>query len=154
MIPILFSWKKWISLFVLSVFLFIQVIPQNAEVCLETQSGKASFYALSLNGKRTASGEKFNSKEYTCAHRSLPFGTYIKVTNLDNCKTVVVKVNDRGPFVRGRIIDLSYIAAKELQMIGNGTAKVSIEVLGATKEEADQNQALSENIAVKYSFED
>lgn len=154
MIPILFSWKKWISLFVLSLFLFIQAIPQNTELCLETQSGKASFYSPSFNGRRTASGEKFNSKEYTCAHRSLPFGTYIKVTNLDNCKTVVVKVNDRGPFVRGRIIDLSYIAAKELQMIGSGTAKVSIEVLGATKEEADQNQALSDNLALKYSFED
>lgn len=138
----------------LSLFLFIQAIPQNSEISLETQSGKASFYALSFQGKRTASGEKYNKKEYTCAHRNLPFGTFIKVTNLKNCKTVVVKVNDRGPFVRGRIIDLSYIAAKELEMVGNGTAHVSIEVLGTTKEDADQNQGDNCDLALKYSFED
>ncbi|MCK4755525.1 septal ring lytic transglycosylase RlpA family protein [candidate division WOR-3 bacterium] len=91
------------------------------------QSGKASYYGDKFHGKKTASGEVFNKWDYTCAHKKLPFGTKLKVTNLKNKKSVIVKVNDRGPFVKGRIIDLSYAAAKKIDMIKDGVIKVKIE---------------------------
>ena len=89
----------------------------------------ASFYADKFNGRRTASGEIFDTNGYTAAHKTLPFGTVLKVTNLDNGKSVNVRVNDRGPFVQGREIDVSKAAAIELDMVGNGTAKVSLEIV-------------------------
>jgi rare lipoprotein A len=89
---------------------------------LHAESGVASFYG----GGRTASGEVSGPKEFTAAHRSLPFGTLVLVTNTRNGKTVVVRINDRGPFGRARIIDLSRAAARELGMIDSGTAAVSI----------------------------
>jgi rare lipoprotein A len=92
------------------------------------QTGMASFYAKRATGSRTASGERLHHDSMTCAHRTHPFGTLLKVTNLDNNKQVVVRVNDRGPFVRGRIIDLSWGAANEIGMIGKGIAKVNVEL--------------------------
>jgi rare lipoprotein A len=89
--------------------------------------GKASYYGEDFHGKKTASGEVFNMWDYTCAHKTLPFNTKLKVTNLKNKKTVIVRVNDRGPFVRGRIIDLSFAAAKKIGMIKDGIIKVKIE---------------------------
>ncbi len=89
----------------------------------------ASFYADKFNGRRTASGEIFDTNGYTAAHKTLPFGTVLKVTNLDNGKSVKVRVNDRGPFVQGREIDVSKAAAMELDMVGTGTAKVSLEIV-------------------------
>ena len=89
----------------------------------------ASFYADKFNGRRTASGEIFDTNGYTAAHKTLPFGTVLRVTNLDNGKSVNVRVNDRGPFVQGREIDVSKAAALELDMGGNGTAKVSLEIV-------------------------
>lgn len=94
-----------------------------------SEIGYASFYADSFVGKMTASGEIYDANQLTAAHRSLPFGTKLKVTNLDNQLSVVVRVNDRGPFVSGRIIDLSSRAAKELDIIKNGVARVKIEVI-------------------------
>lgn len=91
-----------------------------------TETGMASYYAESYNGKKTANGEIYNSSDYTAAHKKLPFGTKIKVTNLSNGKTVKVRVNDRGPFVAGRIIDLTKKAAKKLDMVNAGVAKVKI----------------------------
>jgi rare lipoprotein A len=91
------------------------------------QHGKASYYAEQFHGRKTASGETFNMNALTAAHKSYTFGTYLRVTNLSNGRSVIVKVNDRGPFVRGRIIDLSKKAAKELQMLRTGTANVRIE---------------------------
>jgi rare lipoprotein A len=91
--------------------------------------GLASYYGAEFHGKKTASGEIFNQWDYTCAHRKLPFGTRIKVTNVKNKKSVVVRVNDRGPWVRGRLIDLSYAAAKSIDIIGAGVARVKIEIL-------------------------
>jgi rare lipoprotein A len=91
------------------------------------QTGKASFYAKKFEGKRTASGEKFSNKKMTAAHKTLPFGTKVKVTNLRNNKTVVVTINDRLPKRSKRIIDLSQAAAKELDFIRSGTTKVTIE---------------------------
>jgi rare lipoprotein A len=89
----------------------------------------ASYYGRKFHGKRTASGEIFNMFDYTAAHKTLPFGTLVKVTNLKNHRAVVVRINDRGPFVKGRDLDLSYAAAKALGMIIDGTAKVKVEIL-------------------------
>ena len=91
------------------------------------QSGKASFYAKRFAGQRTASGEPLHPDSLTCAHRSYPFGTKLKVYNPANGRSVVVRVTDRGPFVRGRIIDLSWRAAKELDIISKGVAMVTVQ---------------------------
>jgi rare lipoprotein A len=95
----------------------------------QTQSGKASYYAKNFNGRRTASGERLHRDSLTCAHRNYPFGTMLRVTNMLNGRQVVVRVNDRGPFHKGRIIDLSWAAAKELGMIAQGIAPVTVERL-------------------------
>jgi len=92
--------------------------------------GMASFYGYDGSGNKTASGERFNPEKMTAAHRSLPFGTKVRVTNVNNGRSVVVRINDRGPFIGGRIIDLSHGAARVIQMIGRGVAPVKIEVLG------------------------
>jgi rare lipoprotein A len=91
--------------------------------------GIASYYADEFNGRRTASGETYDMHDLTAAHRTLPFNTRVRVTNLANNRSVVVRINDRGPFVGDRIIDLSLRAAQELSMIGPGTARVSLEIL-------------------------
>ena len=93
------------------------------------QSGKASFYAKRATGSRTANGERLHHDSMTCAHRSYPFGTLLKVTNVLNGSQVVVRVNDRGPFRRGRIIDLSWGAAKAIGMISHGVVPVTVELL-------------------------
>lgn len=99
-------------------------------VCFaQKQHGKASFYSKRATGARTASGQKIHHDSLTCAHRYYPFGTHLKVTNLSNDKSVVVKVIDRGPFGRGRIIDLSWAAAKEIDMISQGVASVKVELI-------------------------
>ena len=89
--------------------------------------GKASYYANMLHGRKTANGEHFNRKNYTAAHRSLPFGTMVRVTNLENGRKVVVTVNDRGPYMRSRIIDISPAAAKKIGLVGQGIGHVRIE---------------------------
>lgn len=91
-----------------------------------SETGLASFYSENYNGKKTANGEIYHSSELTAAHKKLPFGTQVKVTNLSNGKTVKVRVNDRGPFISGRIIDLTRAAAKKIDMIGAGVVKVKI----------------------------
>jgi rare lipoprotein A len=89
-------------------------------------NGLASFYR---HGTRTASGERFNPNELTAAHPTLPFGTRVRVTNVTTGKSVTVRVNDRGPFVRGRVIDVSHSAAESLGMVGRGVAKVKLDVV-------------------------
>ena len=111
--------KILITILTLSSFTFLQA---------QTQKGKASFYSKRATGTRTANGERLHHDSLTCAHRSHPFGTLLKVTNPANGKEVIVRVTDRGPFVRGRIIDLSWRAAKELGMIASGIAMVHVEV--------------------------
>ncbi|MGQ4648616.1 septal ring lytic transglycosylase RlpA family protein [Lyngbya aestuarii] len=91
--------------------------------------GMASWYGPGFHGRLSASGERFNQNAMTAAHRHLPFGTSVRVTNLNNGRSVVVRINDRGPFVRGRVIDLSAGAAKALGMINSGTAPVRVEVV-------------------------
>ncbi|SAK73705.1 septal ring lytic transglycosylase RlpA family protein [Caballeronia ptereochthonis] len=112
------------------------------------QKGKASWYGRMFHGRKTASGEKFNMNAMTAAHRTLPLASWVRVTNESNQKTVVVKINDRGPYVRGRVIDLSYAAAAALGMRGVGTQKVKIE--GLTQQEArsareEQAQSLADD---------
>lgn len=106
--------------------------PSRVQQGKSVQQGKASYYGgAALDGRLTASGERFNQNELTAAHPSLPFGTRIRVTNLSNQRQVVVRVNDRGPFVKGRIIDVSTAAARRMNMTGQGVAQVRLEVLGA-----------------------
>ena len=93
------------------------------------QTGRASWYGRLFQGRATANGENFDMNGLTCAHRSLPMGSLIRVTNLGNQKSVVVRVNDRGPIRRSRVIDLSYAAARFLGFSGNGTAQVRLELL-------------------------
>src|SRR5262249_58511897 len=95
-----------------------------------TQLGTASWYGPGFHGNRTASGEVYDQYDLTAAHQTLPLGTRVIVTNLDNGRAVEVRINDRGPFVKGRSIDLSYAAARSLGMLGPGTVPVRIEVLG------------------------
>jgi rare lipoprotein A len=112
--------RMFISCF-LSVFLISSCAPKIS------QTGKASYYSNKFNGRKTASGEKFRNSKLTAAHKTLPFGTKVKVTNLDNRKSVKVKINDRGPFVAGRIIDLSKKAARRIDMLDRGVGNVKIE---------------------------
>ena len=91
--------------------------------------GIASYYAKSLQGRRTASGERYDMQALTAAHPSLPFGSRVRVTNLANGRSVVVRINDRGPYVAKRVIDLSYAAARELKFLSDGTTRVRLEVL-------------------------
>jgi len=144
-----------IALFALSGF---------APLLAQTQKGKASFYSRRATGARTSSGERLHHDSLTCAHRTYPFGTRLLVTNPANGKQVVVRVNDRGPFVRGRIIDLSHRAARELGIIAAGIAMVQVQPLkGATEEnmhipykmEEEGKQDLPEldfELAEGYSF--
>ncbi|MEC7120120.1 MAG: septal ring lytic transglycosylase RlpA family protein, partial [Pseudomonadota bacterium] len=97
------------------------------------QSGLASWYGRQFNGRPTASGERFDMHAMTAAHRSLPFNCYIRVTNQDNGKSVVVKVNDRGPFHGNRILDLSYAAAQQIGIMNKGVGNVTIERIDPPK---------------------
>jgi rare lipoprotein A len=113
-----------------------QTAPIYAPVLEEPQpryerigEGVASYYGHELAGNRTASGERFNPAGLTAAHRSLPLGTKLRVTNQANGEDVIVRVNDRGPFVKSRLIDISLGAAKEIGMVRSGTARVTVEIL-------------------------
>ena len=107
-----------------------------------SETGEASWYGPGFHGKKTASGERYNQNAFTAAHKTLPFGTRLKVTNLDNGLSTTVVVNDRGPFKKGRIIDLSNAAAKKLKMVGTGTARVRIKSIGSTN-------VVSDNVSTK-----
>ena len=117
----------------LAAIFTVCAMPANAAVSspIQKQSefGTASFYGAKYQGKPTASGEIFDLHKLTAAHPTLAFGTVVRVTNLENNRSVIVRINDRGPFIGGRAIDLSQAAAEELQMVRSGLAKVKIEVL-------------------------
>lgn len=98
------------------------------------ETGIASWYGPGFQGKKTANGETFNTNSLTAAHRTLPFGTYVQVVNEDNGQAVIVRINDRGPFAKNRIIDLSKAAARRLEMIEQGTARVSLYVSSETSQ--------------------
>lgn len=99
------------------------------EIIRQIQSGLATFYHAAFHGRRTANGEKFNNNAFTAAHRTLPFGTRVRVINLSNNRSVVVRVNDRGPMLKDRVIDLTQRAARELGFLFHGIARVEFEVL-------------------------
>jgi hypothetical protein len=96
----------------------------------EVQFGIASWYGEKFHGRTTASGEKFDMHKLTAAHKKLPLGTIVRVTNIKNGRTVTVKINDRGPYKRGRVIDLSYAAAKKIGMVEDGITRVRLEIIG------------------------
>ena len=128
-------WQRVIAILMLGIFLsapsllFAKEIPSHNASHTKSIIGMASFYSTKFNCRRTASGEKFNNGALTAAHLSLPFGSLVKVTNMRNGRTVVVRINDRGPHVKGRIIDLSKAAAKKIGIGHAGTARVRLEVL-------------------------
>lgn len=101
----------------------------EVEQATEIDGGMASYYGDELAGNRTASGERFDPDELTAAHRSLPFGSMVRVTNVSNGDSVVVRINDRGPFSRGRVIDISHAAARQIGMHRSGTARVKLALL-------------------------
>lgn len=118
------------KIFILLITTIISVTATFAEQLFKSNA-VASFYAEKFHGRRTSSGEIFNMNDLTAAHKTLPFGTKVKVTNLENGKSVVVRINDRGPFVAGREIDLSKAAATQIDMIKQGTANVSLSIIAA-----------------------
>ncbi len=124
--------REWVVLVVLGAFflgvLLYSQVPRFYEV------GIASWYGPGFQGKTTANGELYDMFAYTAAHKTLPFGTVIEVVNLETGRSVVVRINDRGPFIPGRIIDLSYVAAQELGIVDQGTARVGLIILWMPKD--------------------
>ncbi|KVD78411.1 hypothetical protein WS62_28920 [Burkholderia sp. ABCPW 14] len=118
-----------------------------ADVSDFRQTGRASWYGKGFHGRRTANGERFNMNELTAAHRTLPLASYVRVTNQANGKSVVVKINDRGPFSRGRILDLSYAAAKVIGLVHAGTARVKIQGLSPEEARVARDETLASNAA-------
>jgi rare lipoprotein A len=123
----------------------------------QTQTGKASFYADKFEGHPTASGEKYKHSKLTAAHKTLPFGTIVRVTNLANGSSVEVKINDRGPYIEGRVIDLSKSAAEKLGFINLGVTDVKLEVVDAGDGKSKSQPVSIDNVSVDeseyYDFE-
>ncbi|MBQ0040100.1 MAG: septal ring lytic transglycosylase RlpA family protein [Treponema sp.] len=136
-------------IFLLSVFFL------SAVHGLELYKGSAtcSYYAEKFHGRKTANGERFNMYDLTCAHKSLPFNTVLRVTNLANGKTVDVRINDRGPFVADREVDLSKAAASKIGMIKTGTAKCRIEIVkrGPETKQSTVSAKKAQNIPIAKS---
>ncbi|MCI1282675.1 MAG: septal ring lytic transglycosylase RlpA family protein [Prevotella sp.] len=146
------TYRRSVLITLLTIFSFTTLMAQS-------QSGKASYYSRRATGARTASGERLHHDSLTCAHRTYPFGTLLKVTNLKNGNEVIVKVTDRGPYGRGRVIDLSYRAARELGILAQGVATVKVELYqdanGIPYRPADGEPELDFEIAeTGYSFID
>ncbi len=127
------------SALLMPLLLTVSAAAQDAEITeatgvdvdtgTELGGGMASYYGDELAGNRTASGERFNPSQMTAAHRSLPFGSMVRVTNISNGDSVIVRINDRGPFSHGRVIDVSHAAAREIGMHRSGTARVKLALL-------------------------
>lgn len=126
----------------------------------QTFSGEASYYADKFHGRKTASGEKYSKWQNTAAHRTLPFGTMLKVENLSNHKSVIVKVNDRGPYSKHRVLDLSKAAAAKIGLIKTGVAKVKVTIIGKNgttvisgnnNENQEQNNNTNSNDNAKFT---
>ena len=111
-----------------------------------TQKGMASWYGNPYHGRRAANGEVYDMQQLTAAHRTWPFNTIVRVTNLDNQRTVDVRITDRGPFVKGRIIDLSRAAAEQIAMIGPGTAKVQLRVVATNVRNNPASRKTAESV--------
>jgi rare lipoprotein A len=126
-------------------FLFLITLSTTAQV----QTGKASYYADRFEGQPTASGEKYRASKLTAAHRTLPFGTKVKVTNLTNNESVVVTINDRGPFVEGRVIDVSKEAAQRISFFNQGTAEVRLEIVDPTDGKSETQPVAVDHVVVE-----
>lgn len=144
----------WLVLIAVAVLLPAPAAAE--EPSTQNMEGMASWYGGEFQGRLTANGEVFDTYQFTAAHRTLPFGTIVRVTRLDNGREVDVRINDRGPFVEGRVIDLSLAAAQVLEMTGVGVARVrlavvarpdeplrSIQIVSLSSEDAAENLALS-----------
>jgi rare lipoprotein A len=130
------------------VFVLFVLCWSSMAFAQKTEEGLASFYADKFVGRKTANGETYHHAKKTAAHPKLPFGTIVKVTNIENQKHVIVRINDRGPFKKGRIIDLSKSAANELGFVNKGLARVKVEVVGSLDdfdEEKEKSAAVSNN---------
>lgn len=138
----LISWKQ-------NADLFAKIRDVNPEF---VQEGVASWYGPGFQGRKTANGERFNTYEMTAAHKTLPFNTLVKVTNLSNGVSTIVRINDRGPFVRGRIIDLSNAAKNELQM--GGLASVKLEIVESEEELEEKDIETDKNLTPLNLFEE
>ncbi|MEY3416244.1 MAG: hypothetical protein RL060_355 [Bacteroidota bacterium] len=132
-----------LRILIFSILCFILALFTNVSLAQKSykKTGYCSYYAENLHGHKTSSGERLHIKRKTAAHKSLPFNTLVKVINLENGRTTVVRVNDRGPYSHKRIIDVSKIAAIELGLLGSGTAKVKIEVIGFDDRSVDEIKA-------------
>ncbi|MFP4025167.1 MAG: septal ring lytic transglycosylase RlpA family protein [Thiohalospira sp.] len=144
--------KFIVSAFMLSIMLIICTI-SNAQDKNFVQTGLASFYADKFEGRTTANGEIYYHIRKTAAHPDLPFGSVVKVTNLGNNKFVVVRINDRGPFVQNRIIDLSKSAAEELGFIDKGLTKVRVELIASTDDFPGKEPGKSEEKPDYYQLD-
>jgi rare lipoprotein A len=153
--------QKIIAIFIVAlVFTNLISLKQNADLFAKirdvdptfVQEGVASWYGPGFQGRKTANGERFNTNEMTAAHKTLPFNTLVKVTNLNNGVSTVVRINDRGPFTRGRIIDLSKAAKNEIQM--GGLAQVQIEIFDPEEAEEVEEVTEQENLSPINLFED
>ena len=127
-----------------SLGLLLMFLISAGSVAAASETGLASWYGGKFQGRQTASGEIFDTARLTAAHKTLAFGTMVKVTNLENQKEVTVRINDRGPFVEGRIIDLSQAAAYALGMVGTGVARVKVEVLSGPETAGLEHRTLPE----------
>ncbi len=116
-----------------------------------TERGVASWYGTKFHGRRTSSGEPYDMYAMTAAHKTLPIPVFVEVTNLDNHRKIIVRVNDRGPFAEGRIIDLSYVAAKKLGIDAKGTGRVEIRTIDPRKKKIDVRPTASKNISIASS---
>lgn len=131
----------------------------------EKYYGRASYYADKFHGRMTSSGEYYSRDEYTCAHRNLPFNTILEVTNTSNNKKVIVKVNDRGPFAYSRVLDLSFVAAKELELLANGEAEIQMKIISMDNpayilpsfepgEKGEFNKEFRQHLPIKFEMKD
>ena len=120
--------KKLLAAGILAILVCTPLIT-SAKSVGDTQVGIASYYGGKFHGRKTANGERFDMHALTAAHKTLPLGTKVRVTHVKTGKSVVVRINDRGPYIKGRVIDLSRRAARELGMIRSGVAKVRVEIL-------------------------
>lgn len=137
--------------FLTGIFLFLFISGLNAQQAYK-KTGIASFYADKFEGRQTANGEIYYHAKKTAAHNSLPFGSIVKVTNLDNNKVAVVRINDRGPFVDNRIIDLSKSVARDLDFVNKGITKVRIELIASTDDLPDNKPAEKSELQKKVYY--
>lgn len=143
-----------LNLFKTTGFILLLLLPLHHALAQNSyqKTGLASYYADKFVGRRTSSGEIFSQKKMTCAHRTLPLGTRLLVTNTENDKSVIVTVNDRGPFVDSRMIDLTKAAAKKLGFLNEGEAEVTIEII-SNEEPADSVIVTTDSLSPFYKME-